>query len=73
MKTFKFAVEIKKEYSDGASETKTMKFNYKKDLYGYVIIDCIATTLESAREELTQNEFTNLCLNVCGFMAEYFT
>lgn len=44
-----------------------------KKQYTHVIMDFLATTLESAREELTQNEFTSLCLNVCGFMAEYFT
>lgn len=51
----------------------TMGFNNKKDLYGYVITDYITTTLASAREELTQNEFTSLCLLICGSMLDYFT
>ncbi len=66
-------VEIKKIYSDDSSGTEVKKFKNTKELYNYVIVDFLATTLVSAREELTQNEFTSLCLNICGFMSEYFT
>lgn len=66
-------VEIKKVYSDDSSGTEVKKFENTKELYEYVIQDLLATTLLSAREELTQNEFTGLCLNICGFMSEYFT
>lgn len=66
-------VEIKKVYSDDSSGTEVKKFKNTKELYEYVIQDFLATTLESAREEMTQNEFTSLCLNICGFMSEYFT
>lgn len=66
-------VEIKKQYTDDSSDTVVKKFESTKDVYNYVLIDYLSTTLESAQEELTQNEFTSLCLNVCGFMAEYFT
>lgn len=66
-------VEITKIFNNDSSETELKKFKNEKDLYNYVITDFIATTLESAREEMTQNEFTSLCLNICGFMSEYFT
>lgn len=66
-------VEIKKLYSDDSSESKIIKCENTKELYNYVLTDFLETTLESAREELTENEFTSLCLNVCGFMSEYFT
>lgn len=66
-------VEIKKVYLDGSSESKIIKRENMKELYNYVLTDFLETTLESAREELSRNEFTSLCLNVCGFMSEYFT
>ena len=66
-------VKITKRYSDDSSESKIIKCENTKELYNYVLTDLLETTLESAREELTQNEFTSLCLNVCGFMSEYFT
>ena len=66
-------VEITKWYSDDSSETKTIKCENTKELYNYLLTDFLETTLESARVELTENEFTSLCLNVCGFMSEYFT
>lgn len=66
-------VEIKKQYTDDSSELEVKKFKNTKELYEYVLEDFLATTLESAREELTENEFTSLCLNICGFMSEYFT
>ena len=66
-------VEIKKQYTDDSSESKIIKCENMKVLYNYVLTDFLETILESAREELTENEFTSLCLNVCGFMSEYFT
>ena len=66
-------VEIKKQYTDDSSESKIIKCENMKELYNYVLTDFLETTLESAREELTENEFTSFCLNVCGFMSEYFT
>ena len=52
-------------YSSGSK----IKYENTREIYNYVL----ETILESAREELTENEFTSLCQNVCGFMSEYFT
>ena len=66
-------VETRKEFGDGHTEVIRKEFRNKYDLYKYTIVDYLATYMESAREELEDNEFTALCLQICGFMAEYFT
>lgn len=66
-------VEINKEFGDGHKEVERKKFRNKYDMYKYGIINLLDTNLESAREELEDNEFIALCLQICGFMGEYFT
>lgn len=68
-----FGVEICKGYGDGRKVVERKEFRSKKDAYQYAIIDSLETNLASAREELDDNAFTSLCLQICGFMAEYFT
>lgn len=68
-----FGVEISKEFFDGHKNVERKEFRNKYDLYKYVILDSLEMNMESAREELEDNEFTALCLQICGFMAEYFT
>lgn len=67
------AVEISKEFVDGHKNVERKELTNKYDLYKYVILDNLEMNMESAREELEDNEFTALCLQICGFMAEYFT
>lgn len=68
-----FGIDIYKEFGDGHKEVERKEFRNKYDLYQYAILNCLDTNLESAREELEDNEFIALCLHICGFMAEYFT
>lgn len=68
-----FGVEIHKEFGDGHKEIERKEFRNKYDLYKYAIVDSLNTNLESARKELEDNEFIALCLQICGFMSEYFT
>ena len=68
-----FGIEIHKELGDGHKEVERKEFRNKYDRYQYAILNYLETHLESAREELEDNEFTALCLHICGFMAEYFT
>ena len=62
-------IEIMNDYRDGRPIMERKTFKNKKDMYKYIIVDM----LETAREDLNADVFTGLCLNICGFMAEYFT
>lgn len=64
-------IEICKEFGDGRKEVKV--FRNEKDMYQYLILDMLETSLDNAREDLDDNAFTSLCLHICGFMAEYFS
>ena len=66
-------IEITKGYKDGRPVIERKSFRNKKDMYTYIISDILETYLEKAREDLDGDTFTGLCLNICGFMAEYFT
>ena len=66
-------IEIMKDYHDGRPVMERKSFRNKKDMYKYILFDMLETYLERAREELDNDSFTGLCLNICGFMAEYFT
>ena len=66
-------IEIMKDYRDGKQIMERKTFRNKKDMYTYIISDILETYLEKAREDLDGDTFTGLCLNICGFMAEYFT
>ena len=66
-------IEIKTNHIDGTEETKQKSFRNEKDMYQYLIFDMLETTLDNAREDLDDNAFTSLCLQICGFMEEYFT
>lgn len=66
-------IEIMKDYHDGKPVMERKSFRNKKDMYQYILFDMLETYLERAREELDDDSFTGLCLNICGFMAEYFT
>lgn len=66
-------IEIKKDYHDGKTVMKRKSFRNKKDMYKFILFDMLEAYLERAREDLDEDNFTGLCLNICGFMAEYFT
>ena len=66
-------IEIMKDYHDGGPIMERKTFKNKKDMYKYIIVDMLETYLDRAREDLDADVFTGLCLNICGFMAEYFT
>ena len=66
-------IEIMKDYHDGKPVMERKSFRNKKDMYKYILFDMLGTYLDRAREELDADSFTGLCLNICGFMAEYFT
>ena len=58
---------------DGEPITGRKSFRNEKAMYEYIIVDTLATYLEQAREDLDRDDFIALCLNICGFMSEYFT
>ena len=66
-------IEMMKDYKDGHPLMERKSFRNKKEMYEYIMFDMLDTYLERAREDLDKNAFTGLCLNICGFMAEYFT
>ena len=66
-------IEIMKDYHGGEPIMERKSFRNKKDMYKYIIFDILEVYLERAREDLDEDVFTGLCLNICGFMAEYFT
>ena len=66
-------IEMMKDYKDGHPLMERKSFRNKKEMYEYIMFDILDTYLERAREDLDKNAFTGLCLNICGFMAEYFT
>ena len=66
-------IELTKTAKDGEPITERKSFRNKKDMYDYIIFDILDTYLEQAREDLDRDDFIALCLNICGFMAEYFT
>lgn len=66
-------IEIIKELGDGRKEVEIKDFRNEKDMYQHLILDMLETSLDSAREDLDDNAFTSLCLQICGFMAEYFS
>lgn len=68
-----FEIKIKKYHIDGTEATEQKSFRNKKDMYQYLILNMLETILDKAREDLDDNAFTSLCLQICGFMAEYFT
>lgn len=65
--------EIHTEFVDGNKEVIRKEFRNKYDMYKDVIVEFLDMYLESAREDLEDNEFMALCLQISGFMAEYFT
>lgn len=66
-------IEICKECGDGRKRVENKYFRNEKDMYQYLILDMLGTSLDNAREDLDDNAFTSLCLHICGFMAEYFS
>lgn len=66
-------IELRKTVKDGEPITERKSFRNKKDMYDYILFDMLDTYLEQAREDLDRDDFIGLCLNICGFMAEYFT
>lgn len=67
-------IELTKNDKDGEQIiTERKSFKNRKDMYNYILLDMLDTYLESAREDLDRDDFIGLCLNICGFMAEYFT
>ena len=66
-------IELTKNNKEGEPITEQKSFKNHKAMYNYILLDIIDTYLESAREDLNRDDFISLCLNICGFMAEYFT
>ena len=65
-------IKLTKNDKDGEPITERKSFINKKDMYDYILFDMLDTYLEQAREDLDRDDFMDLCLDICGFMEEYF-
>ena len=62
---------VEKVYSGGKKTFKDLTFKKRCDAYRFIMDDFISETLNKAKDEMTDDDFTWLCSQVIARVSEY--